>query len=162
MDYLRREYQKGVQASYPNVERRGCPEINILQDLAVRSAWHDDIEDDRQWKHVTHCAPYYQEYLDPREAAGWARGPGCIASRDETPRCTDAILLPKGRCGTNRSKEFRTFHCSEIWLVKSFAAGHTLKFVLGFIIDFVVGLDLGGAKIYLGRTAPLCCRPDSQ
>jgi hypothetical protein len=65
---LQREYQKGVQASYPNPERRGCPENDILQDLAARSARHEDIEEDGQWKHVIHCAPCYQEYLDLRES----------------------------------------------------------------------------------------------
>jgi hypothetical protein len=65
---LQREYQKGVQASYPNPERRGCPETDILQDLAARSARHEDIEEENQWKHVIHCAPCYQEYLDLRES----------------------------------------------------------------------------------------------
>jgi hypothetical protein len=65
---LQREYQKGVQASYPNPERRGCPETDILQDLSARSARHEDIEQDPQWKHVIHCAPCYQEYLDLRES----------------------------------------------------------------------------------------------
>jgi hypothetical protein len=65
---LQREYQKGVQASYPNPERRGCPETDILQELAARSARHEDIEEDQQWKHVIHCAPCYQEYLDFRES----------------------------------------------------------------------------------------------
>jgi hypothetical protein len=65
---LQREYQKGVQASYPNPERHGCPKTDILQDLAARSARHEDIEEDKQWKHVTHCAPCYQEYLDMRES----------------------------------------------------------------------------------------------
>ena len=65
---LQREYQKGVQASYPNPERRECPETDILLDLAARSARHEDIEEDGQWKHVIHCAPCYQEYLDLRES----------------------------------------------------------------------------------------------
>ena len=63
---LQREYQKGVQASYPNPERHGCPKTDILQELAARSARHEDIEEDGQWKHVIHCAPCYQEYLDLR------------------------------------------------------------------------------------------------
>ena len=67
-DRLQREYQKGVEASYPNPERRGCPEAEMLQDLALRSARFEDIEDDQQWKHVIHCAPCYQEYLDQRES----------------------------------------------------------------------------------------------
>ena len=65
---LQREYQKAVQASYPNAERHGCPGADVLRDLAARSAQHEDIEADEQWKHVIHCGPCYQEYLDLRAA----------------------------------------------------------------------------------------------
>jgi hypothetical protein len=71
---LQREYQKGVQASYPNPERHGCPKTDILQNLAARSARHEDIEEDHQWKHVIHCAPCYQHYLDLREACRLGEG----------------------------------------------------------------------------------------
>ena len=71
---LQREYQKGVQASYPNPERRGCPETDALQSLAARSARHEDIEEDQEWKHVIHCAPCYQEYLNLREACRLGEG----------------------------------------------------------------------------------------
>ena len=65
---LQREYQEAVQAAYPNPERRGCPGTDVLRDLAARSVRFEDIEKDRQWKHVIHCAPCYQEYLDLRAA----------------------------------------------------------------------------------------------
>lgn len=65
---LQREYQKGVETSYPNPERRGCPETELLEDLALRSARFEEIEEDQQWKHVIHCAPCYQEYLELRES----------------------------------------------------------------------------------------------
>jgi hypothetical protein len=65
---LQREYQKAVQASYPNPERHGCPGTDVLQDLAARSARHEEIDGDEHWKHVIHCAPCYQEYLDLRAA----------------------------------------------------------------------------------------------
>ena len=65
---LQREYQKAVQACYPNAERNGCPSADVLRDLAARSAQHEDIEADEQWKHVIHCGPCYQEYLDLRAA----------------------------------------------------------------------------------------------
>ena len=65
---LQREYQKAVQVSYPNPERHGCTGIEVLQDLAVRSARHQEIEEDKHWKHVIHCGPCYQEYLDLRAA----------------------------------------------------------------------------------------------
>jgi len=67
-DRLQREYQKAVQASYPNPERRGCPGTDVLRDLAARSARFEDIEGDQQWRHVIHCAPCYQQYLDLRES----------------------------------------------------------------------------------------------
>jgi len=51
-----------------NPERRGCPGADVLRDLAARSARFEDIEEDQQWKHVIHCAPCYQEYLDSRES----------------------------------------------------------------------------------------------
>ena len=65
---LQREYQKGVQDSHPNPERRGCPGTEILEGLAARSAKFEDIEEDQHWKHVVHCAPCYGEYLELREA----------------------------------------------------------------------------------------------
>jgi hypothetical protein len=65
---LQREYHSAVQASYPNPERHGCHGANILRDLAARSARHEDIEQDERWKHVVHCGPCYQEYLDLRTA----------------------------------------------------------------------------------------------
>jgi hypothetical protein len=65
---LQREYQKGVQASYPNPERRGCPESDVLRNLASRSVIFEDIEEDGQWKYVIRCAPCYQQYLYLREA----------------------------------------------------------------------------------------------
>jgi hypothetical protein len=63
---LQRDYQRAVQASYPNPERHGCPEADVLTELAARSARHEDIEEDKQWKHVIHCGPCYREYLDLR------------------------------------------------------------------------------------------------
>jgi hypothetical protein len=65
---LQREYQKAVQASYPNQDRHGCAGTEVLRNLAARSARHQEIEEDTYWKHVIHCGPCYQEYLDLRAA----------------------------------------------------------------------------------------------
>jgi hypothetical protein len=65
---LQREYQKAVQASYPNPDRHGCHGTDVLKDLAARSTRHEDIDQDQFWKHVIHCGPCYQEYLDLRAA----------------------------------------------------------------------------------------------
>jgi hypothetical protein len=65
---LQSEYQKAVQASYPNPERHDCLSADALGDLAARSARSEDIEEHSQWGHVLHCAPCYQEYLDLRES----------------------------------------------------------------------------------------------
>jgi hypothetical protein len=75
---LQAEYHKAVQSSYPNPERHGCPAADALQDLAVRSARHEDIEGDEHWKHVVHCGPCYREYLDLRVA--------CCIGEDASPR----------------------------------------------------------------------------
>ena len=64
---LQREYQKSVQASYPNPERYDCPGTDVLRALAARSARSEDLEEDRQWKHVIQCGPCYHEYLNLRE-----------------------------------------------------------------------------------------------
>jgi hypothetical protein len=63
---LQREYQQAVQASYPNPERHACPSTDVLKGLAARSARHEDIDQDEDWKHVLHCGPCYREYLDLR------------------------------------------------------------------------------------------------
>lgn len=68
-DRLQREYQAAVQAACPNPERHGCPGTDVLGNFAARSARHEDIEEDDQWKHVIRCAPCYQEYLDLRESS---------------------------------------------------------------------------------------------
>lgn len=72
-DRLQREYQEAVQTSYPNPERKACPGTDVVRDLAVRSSQFEDIEEDRHWKHVIHCAPCYREYLDLREACRSAK-----------------------------------------------------------------------------------------
>jgi hypothetical protein len=71
---LQREYQRAVQASYPNPKRQGCPGADVLRDLAARSARHEDIEENEQWKHVIHCGPCYREYLDLRAACRLGEG----------------------------------------------------------------------------------------
>ena len=73
-DRLQREYQEAVQDSYPNPKRQGCPGTDVLLELASRSAQHEDIEQDQQWKHVIHCAPCYREYLDLRESCRLGEG----------------------------------------------------------------------------------------
>jgi hypothetical protein len=73
-DRLQRQYQRAVKDSYPNPKRQGCPGTDALQELASRSARHEDIEEDEQWRHVIHCAPCYQEYLDSRESCRLGEG----------------------------------------------------------------------------------------
>jgi hypothetical protein len=62
---LQDQVQEGILNAYPNPERHGCPGAKELQALARRAAQFDDtIEDNDQWKHVTHCSPCYAEYLE--------------------------------------------------------------------------------------------------
>lgn len=73
---LQGAYQKAVQDSFPNPERRGCPGTEVLQDLAAQSARHEEIDGDQRWKHVIHCAPCYQEYLDLRSECASQKNQG--------------------------------------------------------------------------------------
>ena len=62
---LQSEVQEGILNGYPNPERRGCLDGDCIHALARRSAQFDDtIEDDPNWKHVTHCSPCYAVYLE--------------------------------------------------------------------------------------------------
>lgn len=62
---LQCQVQGGIANSYPNPERKGCPNQDGLIELAKRSADFDDsIEDDPEWHHVTHCSPCYGQYLE--------------------------------------------------------------------------------------------------
>ena len=65
---LQNDYRMAVQSAYPNPERAGCPPAETLRYLAAQSAQHTDIEGDEHWKHVIHCGPCYQAYLDFRVA----------------------------------------------------------------------------------------------
>jgi hypothetical protein len=65
---LKHEYQRAVEASCPNPERRGCQGIVVLRELATRSAHFEELENDSRWKHVVHCAPCYDEFLKLRES----------------------------------------------------------------------------------------------
>ena len=59
------QVQDGVLNAYPNPERQGCPDSAGILALAIRAVQFDDtIEDDPQWKHVTHCSPCYAQYLE--------------------------------------------------------------------------------------------------
>jgi hypothetical protein len=41
---LQRQYKEAVQATFPNPQRKGCPGAEVLQNLASRSARHEDID----------------------------------------------------------------------------------------------------------------------
>jgi hypothetical protein len=57
--------QAGIERAYTNPERTGCPNHGAVAELARRSAQCDDnIEEDPQWLHVTHCSECYSEYLE--------------------------------------------------------------------------------------------------
>jgi hypothetical protein len=67
-DRLQHEYRQAMEAVYPNPERCGCPGMVVLRELATRSARFEDLEKDSHWKHVIHCAPCYDEFLNLRES----------------------------------------------------------------------------------------------
>ena len=61
---LQNQIHCGISRAYANPERNGCINDSGIRELARRAAVFDDsIEDDPDWKHVTHCSPCYAEYL---------------------------------------------------------------------------------------------------
>lgn len=62
---LQGEVQQGILGGYPNPERQGCLDRDGIHTMALRSAQFDDtLENDPNWKHVTHCSPCYAAYLE--------------------------------------------------------------------------------------------------
>jgi hypothetical protein len=81
---VQRQYQEAVQASCPNPERRGCPGIEVLRDLATRSTQFELPEEDSQWKHVIRCGPCYRKFIDLRDSYRLGLGDEAKAQKDST------------------------------------------------------------------------------
>jgi hypothetical protein len=60
---LQREYQRAVSVEYPNPDRRNCPGVDALRDLAERNVMRQDLRGDPRWKHAIQCGPCYEEYI---------------------------------------------------------------------------------------------------
>jgi hypothetical protein len=64
---LQREFRPAVWAEYPNPERRNCPGLEALRDLADRIVQREDLRGDPRWKHAIQCGPCYAEYIALRD-----------------------------------------------------------------------------------------------
>jgi len=64
-DRLKRQLQESILQNFPNPERRGCPGIAVLRELARRPL-DENMEGNTNWNHVTHCSECYREFLDIR------------------------------------------------------------------------------------------------
>lgn len=62
---LKRQLQDSILSEYPNPERKGCPGDVAVRSLAERAS-DEDIENDPNWHHLTHCSECYREFLDLR------------------------------------------------------------------------------------------------
>ena len=65
---IKRQLQDSILSEYPNPERKGCPGADVVERLARRPL-DQQIEEDPQWHHVTHCSECYREFLGFRAAA---------------------------------------------------------------------------------------------
>jgi hypothetical protein len=71
---LQAQVQAGIERAYTNPARKGCLNREEVAELAKRSVEFDDsVEQDPQWKHVTHCSPCYAEYLEEFRKRGRAK-----------------------------------------------------------------------------------------
>jgi len=64
-DRLKRQLQDSILSEYPNPGRKGCPGDAVVQSLAERAS-DEDIENDQNWHHLTHCSECYREFLSLR------------------------------------------------------------------------------------------------
>lgn len=64
-DRLKRQLQQSILSQYPNPERKGCPGSEALRNLAAQPS-DEEIEDNTNWHHVTHCSECYREVLEMR------------------------------------------------------------------------------------------------
>src|SRR5581483_7910420 len=60
---IHRTLQELALAAYPNPERRGCPGIEVLREIA-NASWPADHPG---YDHVKHCSPCLREMLDFQE-----------------------------------------------------------------------------------------------
>lgn len=60
---LKKQLQASILRDYPNPERKGCPGDAVVRALATRPL-SENIEDDSNWHHITHCAECYREFLE--------------------------------------------------------------------------------------------------
>src|SRR3982750_3253853 len=51
--------QEALLRNYPNPERRGCSDQQVLNAVPARTLPHEAPA----WEHITHCSPCYQEFL---------------------------------------------------------------------------------------------------
>jgi hypothetical protein len=66
-DRLGRRIRNLVLRAYPNPGRMGCPGLPVVVNFAKRVANFDDVKEDAEYRHITHCSPCYAEFLDARE-----------------------------------------------------------------------------------------------
>ena len=61
---IKRLLQEAILRNYPNPDRIGCPDQQVLRTVAARRLPYEDSE----WQHNTHCSPCYQDFLQDRAA----------------------------------------------------------------------------------------------
>lgn len=58
-----RAVRESILRNYPNPERKGCPDDEVVRSVAART----DLKADDAWEHITHCSPCYREFLAYKE-----------------------------------------------------------------------------------------------
>lgn len=69
---LQSEVQRAILRSYPNPDRRGCPDESTINSLAMnpdRITAEDENDEKSAWNHITHCSPCYASFLEFRKAS---------------------------------------------------------------------------------------------
>jgi hypothetical protein len=66
-DRIARQIQNALLNAHPNPEREGCPGLRVVVNYAKRVANFDDVKDEAEYQHITHCSLCYVGFLDARE-----------------------------------------------------------------------------------------------
>lgn len=64
---LRKRVQQMMLTSYPNPDRKGCPDLDAVRAVAGRVGDHTNLDGDKDYDHVMHCSPCYRDFLGARE-----------------------------------------------------------------------------------------------
>ena len=84
-DRLKRQLQEIMLRCYPNPNRRDCPGLEAVEEVARRitAEISDEMKGNADYNHIMHCSPCYAEFLAARHRLSPPRDPSYRMPRRE-------------------------------------------------------------------------------